>query len=332
MPSVSLSLEKTESALRQAVARIKKDGDYFWPYISGQYPSTESTAWCALALLANGEVSTRTIDFLLAAQNKDGGWPTEPSDREATTWRLFAAADRMPSDWSTAPALLALRLLARAAKNDSRSINQAVQRAASFLFDLRCDYYPVVARLLLLIMNGPAALNYERGFPWTAKTAPWVEPTSYSLIALKLPYPPEKENFKQAIAYAHKYMHDHACATGGWNHGSFHCLGVDLPPYTVTTAEALLALQDIPNSIVVSRGIHHLLTVNDDSDTALAHALSALALHAHGHDQKAKLSKLIDYQNEDGGFGANLIVTAFAALALATMKNKNILKFSEYTK
>jgi Squalene-hopene cyclase C-terminal domain len=314
-----------EKSLHLALAYIRnqqKDG--WWPYSKGHGPSTEATAWCALAVMAAAEKSslpaTETINYLLQTQNKDGGWSTDPEIKI--------------SEWSSSPALLALRMLPSHNDKSAGEIAKAIDRAFAFLFEMRTDYWRPVARLFVLLSKGTEGLNYGRGWPWTRDTAHWVEPTSYALLALKLPQLPEKASLREAAKHANLYFQEHACRKGqgqppcGWNHGSNYCLEVFLPPYTVTTAEALLALQDDAHNDSVAGGLQHLLQNNDDSNSAMALAWSTLALHAYDRQYSKKLMGLVEQQKADGSFGPNNLVTAIATLALAAGQGRNLLKFA----
>lgn len=302
---------------------MDKEQNGWWPYFfendptQTHSPSIEATAWCALAIHAAGkdpEIAKRTTHFLLEKQNGDGGWSTSPGVGA--------------SDWSTAPALLALRLLNREKPAiSSRALNHSVEGAADFLFDLRTNPWKSVGRLFLFLGGGPGALHYPRGWPWTKDCAFWVEPTSYSLLALKLPNLPDKMNMEAACRHAAIYLRKHVCKEGGWNHGCEQALGVFYPPYTVTTAEALLAMQDEPHSEIIERALSLITKDMFDADSCLPLAWSYLALNAYGRDGSSKLPRLLKHQHDNGSFGWSSVVTAIASIALiAAVKNDNLLK------
>jgi hypothetical protein len=325
--SHTIQNDAIEKSLHRAVAYIRnQQTDGWWPYNHGLGPSTEATAWCALAIMVAADKSIATfadtVSFLLKTQNKDGGWSTSPGIKI--------------SEWSSSPALLALRLLPDKSDNRSGEIARAIDQAFSFLFEMRTDYWRPIGRLLVFLSKGAEGLNYGRGWPWTHDTAHWVEPTSYALLALKLPHLPDKVSLREAAKHANLYFHEHACRTGegappcGWNHGSNYCLEVFLPPYTVTTAEALVALQDDARNDTVAGGIKHLLQANDDSNSALALAWSIIALDAYGSsDCRKKLMRLVEQQKADGSFGPNNLVTATAVIALSAGQGRNLLKFGQ---
>ena len=306
-------------ALSRAISNLaQSEQNGWWPYVINRGPSIEATAWCSIALQANGfnkESSAKTTTFLLEKQNADGGWSTAPGCGK--------------SDWSTAPAVLALRLLNKEKPLAKPAlIDNSVINGSNFLFDLRTDPFHSVGRLFKLIVEGEDGLHYARGWPWTRDCSFWVEPTSYSLLALKLPNVPDRSIIRSSIRYASKYMHEHVCKGGGWNHGACFVLDVWAPPYTVTSAEALLALQDEPRSPTIENALEFIAHENHDSNTSLALSWTILSLHAYGKNIADKTAKLLAHQNSDGSFGTNNVVTALAILALlAAEHNSNLLKF-----
>ncbi len=285
----------------------------YWGYQPKQEPSIEATAWSAIAFCYHSvqEIAKPVSDFLLQAQNSDGGWSTGPNTGK--------------SDWTSAPATLALRLLAATNNSqlDQARIKKALKLSFSHLFDSRVDFVSPVARLLLLLYQGPSALNYARGWPWTAKSYNWVEPTSYSLLALKIPNIPEAEEFSLVVEHAHQFLTENACRGGGWNHGASFCLQKYAPAYVLTTAEALLALQDMKDHQVVKDGLKFLKNSFATNPTSLSLAWTVLVFKAYDLDVKVALDLLQSKQNKDGSFGSNLLVTALAATALSVSVGAN---------
>ena len=191
---------------------------------------------------------------------------------------------------------------------------------------MRVDLYKISARLVLLLLGGETALHYGRGWPWNLQCSHWVEPSSYALYSLKVMGIPDIVGIKTAVNFANKYLYEHACAEGGWNHGAHRTLGVNLPGYAVCTGEALVALQDSTEKEIIQAAIKRLQTPHYDNDTALALSWTILAFDLHHIDYSENLVKLLQKQHADGSFGPNNIVTAIAALALSTAKGKNLLK------
>jgi hypothetical protein len=276
-----------------------------WGYHPKLEPSIEATAWSAIALRHESfeSVLKPVSDFLLQVQNSDGGWSTGPKIGQ--------------SDWSSGPALLALRLMAKDnVQLEREKIKKALKTGFEYLFDSRVDFLGPVARLIYLLYEGPSRLNYGRGWPWTAKAYNWVEPTSYNLLALRIPHPPEPEEFSFVIEHAQQFLIDHACLGGGWNHGANYCLKKYAPPYVLTTAEALLALQDLREHKVIKEGLSFLQQAYDKYPTCLSLAWTVFVFAAYNIDTKHPLELLQSKQNRDGSFGSNLLVTALSAIAL----------------
>lgn len=308
-----------QAAMDRAIKYLltKQDESGFWGYHPGKEPSTEATAWCAMSLGKNHrEQAYRAVNYLLSTQNKDGGWST--------------ALNTGASDWSSGPATLALRIISE--KSMPGEINSdtknSQKRSFDFLFEDRTDPNPPVARFLLMLAKGTSALNYGRGWPWTPNCWNWVEPSSYNLLALKIPHTPKPEVFKILVDHVHRYFIDHACEQGGWNHGSNHCLGHSLPPFAVTTAEALLSLQDIADHPTIAHALTFLASQANEHKSAMSSAWSILARLAYGQTASAEAAILLSKQNIDGSFGPNLMVTGLSVLALRAITGDHALLIS----
>jgi hypothetical protein len=306
--------------------------DGWYPYsFTGTTPSTEASAWAAIAMAqSHPQLTKKLITFLLANQNSDGGWSTGPGIGT--------------SDWTSALAVLALRLVKHyqpdliAGKIFKRSLKNAIH----YLIMSRNDYmFPVLRLLLLLGAKGPMGLQFGKGWPWNRNCYSWIEPTAYSLMALKLPYPIDDYLTKVAVSHANTFMLDRTCKGGGWNHGAYYCLGEHCPAYTLTTAEALLALVDMPENEQVKSGWHflqeqqsqlgrHYIRSNGKEGLTSAWSLSSsiLALDAYGLDCTQSLNWLAAFQNKNGSFGSNYMVTALAVLALNTTIGTNPFKIT----
>jgi hypothetical protein len=91
-------------------------------------------------------------------------------------------------------------------------------------------------------MSGGDTSDHSAGWSWFPGTAAWVTPTSVGILALRklnrqTPHPRVNARIDQAT----DFLLRHACAQGGWNHGSSRALGYDLGPYPETTGIGLLA-------------------------------------------------------------------------------------------
>lgn len=310
------SAEEIEKARQRACAYLLNQGKKKWfPYKEGGEASLEATAWSALALATDApEAASEAAFYIVDSQNDDGGWSTTSGAGK--------------SDWSSGLALLSLRLLQNKSGTKTDKLEQSVKKGLAYLLESRTEFYKPVARLLLLISQGPKALDYARGWPWDPDCFHWIEPTSYCLMALKLPAIPNAELYRKVIDHANDFITEHACEGGGWNHGNNITLGSQLPPYRLTTAEALLALQDIADDKAVQEALKYLRSQSDQDSSSLSLAYSILALRSYNMPAQQETELLLRRQAENGSFGINdnrVLATALAVLALS---EKNSLQYS----
>ncbi len=175
--------------------------------------------------------------------------------------------------------------------------------------------------------KGAPGLEYARGWPWTADCFHWIEPTTYAVLSVKIPSPPKQEVYAAIIDSARRFVLEHECQGGGWNHGSDFCLGVHLPPYIVTTAEALLGLQGTPTGKPIQSALDFLQATEPSQCSAMEHAWAILALQVYDRPTEHLVRSLVRSQKQDGSFGVNLMVTALSVLALDTaLSGSNPLK------
>lgn len=310
-------VKEAQKRVRNYINRYGKDGS--WPFLPGREPSTEATAWCMLSLDDRDPVLPKALKFLINLQNEDGGWSTGPSEGK--------------SDWCTGPAMFALRTVAHKL-SDNKGI-ASFDRGTNYLSETTFELYNMPARIILGAIQGVEKTEESpRGWPWSRGCYHWVEPTCYNLYAFKLPQPTKyKKGFETMVSRAEKFLLENTCSTGGWNHGSHLSLGVNLPPYIVTTAEALLALQNFPDHKEIGRAFDFLHANTEASqagqkNSAMALAWMTLASHAYGRDSTKFLEHLISLQKEDGSFGPNMMVTALCSMALTTSDGVNPFKMS----
>ncbi|MBP6746213.1 hypothetical protein KA344_13340 [bacterium] len=306
--------QDSKRALSKALdfLRLHQDTVGWFPYKESGQPSMEATAWSALALRQDLSVSRAAALFLARNQNKDGGWSTEPG------------AGR--SDWNSGPAMLCLRLLAAEHEEigKNKDVKKAIKLGFARLLDSRIEFYQPIARLLLLMSQGPKSLAYGRGWPWDPDCFHWVEPTAYNLLALKYPTLPNDELYSRIVTFANQFLLEHSCRDGGWNHGNNITLEQYLPPYRLTTAEALLALQDRPDHASVQSSLKYLKSLSQQNTSSVSLAVSALALLAYQQPAKQEIKYLIARQGADGSFTTSIITTALAALALQADEDRSM--------
>jgi hypothetical protein len=276
-------------------------------------------------------------DFLLHAQNADGGWGyrvgamsfVEPTAaalialQNEKTFALSGVEERArdfliahhhadggwgiapldaESGWMTAWAVLAL---ARAA-----NASAAITRGAQWL---------LATEGLRLTDPGARATTRQiyqidstlRGWPWQPGDAAWVHPTALAMLALIAAGQREHTRVREG---AH-YLFDRAVATGGWNIGNPWMIGKAIPATIHDTAIALRALHAVGVAANEPRLATALEFLRDAATRA--HTASELAWAMWGlgdwsveiGDLRARLNAL---QNEDGSWQGNPFTTAIA--------------------
>jgi len=309
--------DSRSSLTKYLEANFHKDGEKgYWPYKPNGQSSTEATAWCGIALRKNRDIARSTAHFIAATQLKDGGWST--------------SSDTGSSDWATGPALLCFRLLLKEYPEflEEKKFADCLHSALHKVADSRVTFYPVVAKLIRFMLDGPAGLDYARGWPWDPGCFHWVEPTAYCLMSLKIPGLPSQDLYKEVSRYADKFLLEHACKEGGWNHGNHLSLGTYLPPYRLTTAESLLALQDHKEHKAIEQGLVYLQSQADSNSSSVSLAWSVLALLAFGKPCDKEASFLLSRQAKamGKGHGPNLMTTAMVHLAYSAFLGENLLQ------
>jgi Prenyltransferase and squalene oxidase repeat len=275
-----------------------------WGYrVEGQF-FVEPTSLALLAFApldpspnsATNPTIERALEALLSCQRADGFFGTNKEDPDAS--------------WSTAPALLALVAHGRSASANS---------AGEWLAHWQVPESPPteearkeVERLLRIDLALP-------GWPWQAGEGfATVEPTSLAAIALRAWGGGSSE---QRIEGALRYLVDRACPSGGWNYGNPYFFEDELPPVTLPTAKALLALLlcgESRGSALVARSAAALSRLLESNPSRKAHAWGALVFAALGDRPRAGVHARAATDSLDGkgpwggGPGAN----ALALLAL----------------
>jgi hypothetical protein len=208
-----------------------QNGDGGWGAVKGKRSNTESTSF---ALMALKSLEGKPFDRQTAAGLK---WSLQ-HQRDDGSWSLNDASKQ--SSWTTPIAVLALLSF-----QDQR---QHALRAAKWILTQEGGKPGWVASLLVrlsLVKKMTELDPYLSGWSWTAGAFSWVEPTSYSLMALKkLKRSLDRTNCEERIRQGEMLIYDRMCENGGWNYGNSRVLGEALWPYPDVTAVALIALQD----------------------------------------------------------------------------------------
>ena len=91
------------------------------------------------------------------------------------------------------------------------------------------------------------------GWPWVEGTHSWLEPTAYSILALRA----AGRDGHPRVGEAVRLIFDRAIPEGGWNYGNRHMFGADLRPFPGTTGIVLAALAGEPADSRIEAGIEH---------------------------------------------------------------------------
>lgn len=306
-----LASNNTHTSRRKAESYLQKERHGYWPYQSGGDASLETTAWCAIALRSDRTVAEETWQYFRTTQNPNGGWSTGVNDGA--------------SDWTSNLVVLALTIMCRQMDIDSEK-RAFVDSSYSYLVKSRrqanIEFLRWIFRLLKLPSNFPSG----RGWPFFPGTSMLVEPTVYAMMAIKSTASSKQEPLKSVVALAEEYLFNRYCTRGGWNYGENVRLTEQLPPYPVTTAQTIIALQDKANDERVQTSLKFLTDAARQDNTIMALAWSALARDCFNQDCRQELDMLAKHQNKDGSFGKSIFLTALSTCALQVEEN-NPLKF-----
>ncbi len=301
-----------------------------WGYFLGKVSAVEPSAYALLASHVNpalGAASGRVIAFIKNRQTPEGGWPINAVDTEAAAWvSPLAAFALLAVEGSDEICIRAARFVLRSFGTMPRSWTA---RMAEWL-----GYG-----------NGANVDTSLGGWGWNPGTAKWVEPTCCSLIFLKglrakmrhhgceLPALTREhgepllrtERLTSVIAEAESMVYDRQCASGGWNYGNSRVLGEDLRPYPLTTALALIALQDHKDRAENQRSLVYLNRAIEIEKSALSLCYACLCFDLYSQKWHHLLEKLVELHKNIEFFGS-VKASALALLALQAKEGKNIFR------
>jgi len=157
---------------------------------------------------------------------------------------------------------------------------------------------------------------YLIGWSWTAGAFSWVEPTSYSLMALKkLKRSLAGTNCDERIRQGEMLIYDRMCENGGWNYGNSKVLGEALWPYPDVTAVALIALQDQTTSAVNQKSLRVLDAIMRETASGTALGWGILCLTLYNQDVR-EWKEILEKSFEKTRFLDETKTVALALLAL----------------
>lgn len=204
-----------------------QNGDGGWAYSRG-CSWTEPTVFALLAQSAatpDRESFHRGVGFLSSIARPDGGWSPQPGVEEST--------------WVTALAVL----------SPEDAVTEQQRRNAIGWLKTRSGRESGWRYRLQQRLVGNKD-DFPEGWPWFPGAAAWVIPTSLGILAFEKALRRDKSagELHERIEAGRKFLLEHMCADGGWNHGSNRALGRDGDSYPETTGIALLALNGVASA------------------------------------------------------------------------------------
>ena len=273
-----------------------------WGAVKGKRSNTESTSFALMALKSlEGKLfdrqTTAGLKWLLQHRGDDGSWFLNDSSKQGS--------------WTTPIAVLALLSF-----QDQR---EHALRAAKWILTQQGRKPGWLATLLVrlsLVKKMTELDPYLSGWSWTAGAFSWVEPTSYSLMALKkLKRSLAGTNCDERIRQGEMLIYDRMCENGGWNYGNSKVLGEALWPYPDVTAVALIALQDQTTSAVNQKSLRVLDAIMRETASGTALGWGILCLTLYNQDVQ-EWKEILEKSFEKTRFLDETKTVALALLAL----------------
>jgi hypothetical protein len=151
-----------------------------------------------------------------------------------------------------------------------------------------------------------------RGWPWTAGTHSWVEPTALALLALcRAGYASHPR-----VGEGRRLLLDRQLSGGGWNYGNTVVFGTELAPQPDATGVALTALAGVVPSEAVERSLALLERDLPGIGTPISLAWSIVGLGRWGRRPRnagERIARSFSLEGRYGGYGT----TARAMLLIA---------------
>lgn len=290
-----------EEAIKFLLEAQNPDGG--WGATQQRKSNTEATALSLLALHNASISATSTavgkgLAWLARQQRQDGSWPLSEQVQE--------------SSWTSAFAVLAVTAFASHHQHALKGAEWLVQQKGRVAPpEFKRQYLEAPQTMLV-----PLDLTLE-GWAWGGG-ASWVEPTSYSMLALKKLTPYSQGTLhKERIHNGDILLYDRMCKKGGWNYGNPVAFGEELKPYPDTTAVALIALQDHQANEANQKSLAALQTMVAQVHSGLALSWAILCFALYGQDVSQWQRFLTDSYGKTGFLGETKVV----ALALLALQN-----------
>ena len=270
-----------------------------FPHRPGGGFRPDATSWAILALQAAGSTSgviDKARRLLVNAQGEDGRvcvWPQRPDACWPTPLAVLA--------WHGAP-----------------EFDEPRNRAVRFLLEFD----------QIGVLDGPQPGEGHdptiKGWPWTARAHPWVEPTAYLLLALRTCGQQAHNRAKDAV----RLLIDRQLATGGWNVGTTISFGQQTWPTPEATGLALQALAGLVPKPAVEKSLVYLRSQLAALNAPMSLGWVILGLHAWEEtiDQpRERLVQVVDRQEQLGPYDT----FSLSLLLLAWHCRAGLLRFLE---
>ena len=266
--------------------RELQNADGGWPFHAGEQSRVEPTCWALRALFASerysdDQVFRKAARFLQTSQLADGSWPATPQ-MSTGSWVTSLACSVLSGDALSADNVKAgLKWICEDFPRDSSPLRRFVQslRPKSATVSQNDSY---------------------RGWGWTPRTASWVEPTAFALMALQEAVPEHlPKNAAERRNLAVSLLYDRMCPGGGWNCGNPRVYGVDGDALVLATCWALLALRDAPEKPGRTLSLAWLQKEFSNIESAGSLAVARMTLENYGIEPPAAKHTLQDWTAEN---------------------------------
>ncbi|HTU25996.1 MAG TPA: hypothetical protein VMF30_11395 [Pirellulales bacterium] len=191
-------------------------GQTAWAYHGDSPMASEPAALTALALMAHRQSGSSALDWLTDLQGADGS--------------VGVMLGQPTPAWTTAQAVLAWALADRHAGNKSLRYFASAARGTDWLLGARGE------PLERIETTGHDSTLI--GWPWVEGTHSWIEPTAWSVLALKAIGMSQHARTREAV----RLLVDRLLPDGGCNFGNTFVLGQQLLPHLQASGVCLLAL------------------------------------------------------------------------------------------
>lgn len=255
----------------------------------------DATAWAVVALAAtrSGGTDDGAVESgrsrLAGSQLADGRVSVTPSGPE--------------SSWPTPLAILAWH---RSEKHAGQRL-----RAVNFLLGTSGKHW---------VKEEGSPLGHDtsiQGWSWTHDSHPWVEPTSLSVLALRISGLGDHARVREGV----RLLVDRQLPAGGWNYGNTLVYGTELYPQPDCTGLALSALAGCVPRSEVGKSIRYLASQVTRVRTPLSLGWSILGLGAWGQKPGQTAAWVLECMNRQQEYGAyDTMLVSLLLLSLQARK------------